>query len=104
MQRRLLGGAAGAGLIWLIGLIGSWAFKREAMGFGDVKFMGMIGGLVGWDGVIIGFVAACMLGSVVGLVRLVFLHDRHIWFGPFLATGAFLMMMWRDGMLRLVLG
>src|SRR5262249_49522860 len=48
----LLGMGLGAGLIATIGWLGTRAFGREAMGFGDVKLMAMIGGLTGWQGIL----------------------------------------------------
>ncbi len=65
----LVGAAAGAGLIWAIGWAGERIFKKEAMGFGDVKLMAMIGGFTGWEGVAWTMVAASMLGSVWGITH-----------------------------------
>ena len=39
----LVGLAAGGGLIWIVRIIGSAVLRREAMGFGDVTLMAMIG-------------------------------------------------------------
>src|SRR5690606_27443358 len=39
----LVGAIVGAGVTWLIRALLSWAFGREAMGFGDVILMAMIG-------------------------------------------------------------
>ena len=43
-----LGILTGGGLVYACSIFGKWLFKKEAMGFGDVKLMGMIGGFVGW--------------------------------------------------------
>ena len=40
------------------------------MGFGDVKYMGMIGALTGWQGVVITLVVGCVAGSVGGLAHM----------------------------------
>ena len=45
----LVGMAAGGGLVWLVRLIGGAALGREAMGFGDVTLMAMIGAFLGWQ-------------------------------------------------------
>jgi leader peptidase (prepilin peptidase)/N-methyltransferase len=63
----LVGASAGAGLIWAIGWAGDKLFKKPAMGFGDVKFMAMIGGFTGWQGVLYTVVAASILGSFYGI-------------------------------------
>lgn len=79
--------AAGAGVIWLLGAAGSKVFGKEAMGFGDVKYLGMIGGCTGPAGAVLTLVVAAFVGSVAGLVRVLATRDRYIPFGPFLAIG-----------------
>jgi len=60
-----LGGALfGAGLVLLVGEAGTLAFRRPAMGGGDVALMGMVGAFLGWQSVI----AVIALGAVVSLV------------------------------------
>src|SRR6266850_3925613 len=41
------GAVAGGGLIWLIGVLGKLVFRKEAMGFGDVKLMAFLGAFLG---------------------------------------------------------
>ncbi len=62
-----VGAAAGAGLIALVGWLGTRVFQKEAMGFGDVKFMAMIGGFTGWQGIFATIVLASVVGSVWGI-------------------------------------
>ncbi|MEO5957873.1 MAG: prepilin peptidase [Opitutaceae bacterium] len=66
-------------------------FERDAMGFGDVKFIACIGAFLGWKAVLFTVVAASALGSVLGLTAIV--CGRREWsakipFGPYLALGA----------------
>jgi leader peptidase (prepilin peptidase)/N-methyltransferase len=58
----------GAGLIATVGWLGTRAFGREAMGFGDVKLMAMIGGLTGWQGILGTMFVACITGTVGGML------------------------------------
>ena len=57
----------GFGLLWLVRFIGSKAFKREAMGMGDVFLMGAVGALFGPIAVVFTLIVSSVLGSVAGL-------------------------------------
>lgn len=46
---RLLAGLLGGGLLFLVGLLGSWWLQKEAMGMGDVKLLAACSWLVGLD-------------------------------------------------------
>jgi leader peptidase (prepilin peptidase)/N-methyltransferase len=96
------GMAAGAALIWAAGVLGKALFRKEAMGFGDVKLLGMIGAFVGWQGALLAFFAACLLGAVVGVVLLLWRRDTHIPFGPYLAAGALVVMLHGPGLVRVL--
>ena len=74
-----------------IALLGTWLFKKEAMGGGDVKLMGGIGALIGWEGVITTIVFASFLGLVYAVFLMIFKGKKGgdaIPFGPFLSLGA----------------
>lgn len=63
---------------------------REAMGFGDVKFIAMIGAFQGWQGVLLTLMAGCCIGAVVGVIQKLVSKDNKIPFGPYLALGSFI--------------
>ena len=96
----VMGALVGSGLLWIIGVIGTWLFKREAMGFGDVKLMAMVGAMIGvWKVLLVNLILAPVLGAVVGLV-LKFRYGRDlIPFGPFLALGTIIAIFWGDGII-----
>ena len=58
------------------------------MGFGDVKYMGMLGGFLGWKGVLLTLLIGSLAGSVVGLCIRMFARVSQVPFGPFLSLGA----------------
>jgi len=87
----LLGLGLGAGL--LIAVIYGYYFltRREGMGGGDVKLLGMIGVFTGWQGVLFTIFMGSLLGSLVGIPWALSRKkgmQAAIPFGPFLALGA----------------
>ena len=71
----------------LSGTATSVVIPREAMGFGDVHLMGMIGAFFGWSGVLFALFASSIFALVAALIgRIGF--GRQLPFGPFLAMGA----------------
>ena len=59
----ILGAFVGFGLLWLIAVLGEAAFRKPAMGGGDIKMMAMIGAFIGWQGVLLTIFLA--LGATV---------------------------------------
>lgn len=99
-----LGAVVGGGTLWGVGVVGKLVFRKEAMGFGDVKYMAMIGSVLGWKGVLLTFVLACLFGSLVGVGKYVAVRRMgYVPFGPFLSAGALVMLLapeWVDRALR----
>jgi prepilin signal peptidase PulO-like enzyme (type II secretory pathway) len=84
----LVGMAAGGLVIWLVRVIGTVVLRREAMGFGDVTLMGMIGAFLGWQTCLLVFFLAPFAGLVVGLITLILRQEHEIPYGPFLCLAA----------------
>jgi leader peptidase (prepilin peptidase)/N-methyltransferase len=66
-------------------------YYREAMGFGDVKFMALIGVFLGWKAVLFTVFVASVTGTAVSLPSKILRRDgplTRIPFGPYLAFGA----------------
>lgn len=83
-----LGAAVGFGLLWVVGTAGTWAFKEEAMGGGDVKMMAMVGAFLGWQGVLLTVFLGALGGSAVFLPLSLAGRKKLVPFGVFLALGA----------------
>lgn len=54
----------GSGLVLWIALIAETLLKKEAMGFGDVKFVGAIGAFCGWQGAVFAIFGGAVVGTV----------------------------------------
>lgn len=90
LGQAILGSLAGWFSLYLVGFLGTIAFRRNAMGFGDVKFLAPIGAFLGPVGVVYAFFGAAIVGTVIGLPMRLFKSTREIPFGPYLAVGAVL--------------
>ncbi len=63
-------GLVASGLLFWIAMTAEWVLKKEAMGFGDVKLIGMIGAFLGWKGAIFSIFGGAMLGAAWMLVAI----------------------------------
>lgn len=86
----ILGAMAGWWLPWLVGLVGTVAFGRNAMGYGDVKLFCALGAFLGPVGTLAAFALAVVAGTVVGIPARLLGGGREMPFGPSLAIGAVL--------------
>jgi leader peptidase (prepilin peptidase)/N-methyltransferase len=64
----VLGLMVGSSLVLWIALIAEAILKKEAMGFGDVKFLGALGAFVGWKGAVFSMFG----GAIIGVLWFVF--------------------------------
>ena len=84
----LVGMAAGMILVWSIRLVAHYVLGIEAMGFGDVTLMGMIGAFLGWQAVLLIFFAAPFFGLIYGIIHWVLGRGSAVPYGPFLCMAA----------------
>jgi prepilin signal peptidase PulO-like enzyme (type II secretory pathway) len=80
----LVGMATGMILVWGIRLAAQWVLRVEAMGFGDVTLMGMIGAFLGWQPVLLIFFLAPFFGLIYGIINVLLGKGRAVPYGPFL--------------------
>lgn len=91
----LLGMFAGAGIFLLIALFALIAYKKEGMGLGDVKLMGMLGMFFGARNIFQIFILSFAVGAIVSIILLITKIkkvDDYIPFGPFIVIASFLTM------------
>jgi leader peptidase (prepilin peptidase)/N-methyltransferase len=87
-----LGAIAGGGILFLIGTVGEFFYKKEVLGGGDVKLMAGVGAFLGVEKVLFAIFIASLLGSIAGLVLILFKRkskEIYIPFGPFLSLASF---------------
>lgn len=89
----LVGMAFGGGLIWSIRIVGRGALGKEAMGFGDVTLMAMIGAFVGWQPCLIIFFLAPFVAVVICVVQWLLTRRRDIAFGPYLCAATLIVIL-----------
>ncbi|MCX5804656.1 MAG: A24 family peptidase, partial [Proteobacteria bacterium] len=89
----------GGGILFVIAYGYQLLRKREGMGGGDIKLLGMIGAFCGIKGAIFSFLAGSILGALIGLpIMLIKGKDTKyaIPFGPLLALCALLFLFMGD--------
>lgn len=107
----LRGGLMAAGAVSLVCGVYWWIYWRRnkqaeddgtddeqsdpvAMGFGDVKLAAVIGAFLGWERLLLAVVVAIFAGAVLGLVQLALKQENRVKFGPYLALGAVVALLW----------
>jgi leader peptidase (prepilin peptidase)/N-methyltransferase len=92
----LAGLVAGAGLTWLVRWTSAWILGRQALGFGDVTLMAMIGSFLGWQATLCVFLIAPVCGIVVALVTWICTGRGFVPYGPYLALATVVVLFtWR---------
>lgn len=98
----LLGIFVGGGTLLLVAVAGSYFFKKEAMGGGDIKLSAMVGSFLGWQLTLLSLFLAFFSGAIAGVIILLKRKEKKdvtgeeddsisldtIPFGPFIALGS----------------
>jgi leader peptidase (prepilin peptidase)/N-methyltransferase len=106
---RALGDAAIGGAIGFVAFYLLWFLYPKGIGFGDVRLAGLIGMSLGWLGLLylyVGFTAGFLAGTVFGLALLVRWRAGRktpFPFGPSLALGTMVALVWGHSILHGVL-
>lgn len=89
-------GMIGAGsIVWAVRIIGTAALRREAMGFGDVTLMMMVGVYIGWQAGMMVFFLAPFAALLIGVGQLLLGRGDEIPYGPFLCLATcFVVVQW----------
>ena len=93
LTKALLGMLFGGGVFLIITLIGGLIAGKEAMGFGDVKFMGALGLYFGLTNIITITLMAFLFAAVISVFLLatkIKKKSEYIPFGPFIVIASFI--------------
>ena len=97
LDNALIGIGLGGGLFFLVAVL-----SRGGMGGGDIKLIAMIGAFLGWRAVLVTILLGAFSGAIVGVALILLKQKRRkdpVPFGPFLALGALLAMVWGEDLL-----
>ncbi len=94
------GALFGGGMIYLTGVLGTLAFKKEAMGFGDVKLVAMLGAFLGWKHVLLVYFAAPVLALPLALWVKWLRRSDVIPYGPFLSLAGWIVFFWGSEIIK----
>ena len=103
--RSLAGGLIGLLLLTAMLWMGKLFFKREGVGLGDIKLAIVIGLFVGPLWCFITILFAIIIGGMWGIIQLAVgkgVIGKQIPFGPFIAFGGFLVLLFRIQILYLI--
>ncbi len=122
----LLGVLIGGGVLFGTGYLYELVRGREGVGLGDVWLLGMVGGFLGWQGVVFTLFFGSLLGAIGGIIFAIVgggqgpepvgdpsteptqadvsILRTEVPFGPFLALAAGIFALFQPGLMRWYLG
>lgn len=109
----IIGAGSGALILYFIGLLGKFIFKKEAMGVGDIKLIAMLGSFLGVFLTLLTIFLASIVGIIFGMILLsrakklkqknfikttseIKQQLHYIPFGPSLAIASFICLLWGE--------
>lgn len=99
-----LGRAILLGSVLLLTFLALWKFtKGKGMGFGDVKFVFVLGVLLGWPNGLVAVSVAFLSGAALGLILIGIQRGglkTAVPFGPFLIFGALVALVWGQDLVQ----
>jgi len=103
-QQSGLGILLGGGMLYAVAAGYFLLTRREGMGGGDIKLLGMIGAFLGVQSLLFVVFASSLTGSAVGIAAMLKKGQggkTRIPYGPFLALGAMLFLFFQEDIFRL---
>ena len=98
----LFGYLVGGLWIWGFRILGTLGFGKEAMGLGDVHILAAVGAVCGWVVPSLAFFLAAFLALAWALTVFVVRKQRELPYGPWLAAGALVAVLFYDRLMDLL--
>lgn len=100
----IIGAIVGYGLFWLIFYGSKVLLKKEGLGFGDVRLMGLIGFCIGIEHLFLMMIIASLIAVAIGgMLYIIRGKSEAFPFGPSLCVGAISMMLLGEQIVSLYL-
>ncbi len=106
LHSSVLGAIFGYGALWSVYIAYKLLTGKQGMGHGDFKLLALLGAWLGWQLLPLIIIIASLLGAIIGIGMIVFkAHDKDIPipFGPYLAIGGWISMLWGPYILSMYL-
>jgi leader peptidase (prepilin peptidase)/N-methyltransferase len=103
----LIGVIVGGGVLLAMAWISPFLFGKEGLGGGDIKLLAMVGAFLGWQLTLATLMIASILGALmgVGLIAVSAMkRGQYMPFGPFLALGAVISLLFGPEIMAWYLG
>lgn len=102
----IIGACVGYVSLWSIATLFTRLTGKQGLGEGDMDLLALIGAFTGVYGVWVSLLIGSMTGSVIGMSYIMLSHapnNTRIPFGPFLALGAILFVLWEKQIMNMLL-
>jgi leader peptidase (prepilin peptidase) / N-methyltransferase len=89
----LIGAIAGGLVFYILNILALIIFKKEGMGFGDIKLMASLGLLFGFKSILVITLISFFLGAIIGGILIIINRkkfDNYMPFGPFIVISTIL--------------
>ena len=107
LESAVLGAIFGYMSLWTVYQLFRLLTGKEGMGFGDFKLLAALGAWLGWQFLPLIIILSAVVGAAVGIAMIIFRgRDRNIPipFGPYLAGGGWIALLWGEQIMRAYLG
>ena len=106
-QDAIIGAIAGYLSFWIVFQIFLRLTGKEGMGYGDFKLMALLGAWLGWQYLPQIILISAVLGSIIGITMMVVQKadgKLAIPFGPYIAIGGWVALLWGDELNQAYMG